>query len=144
MLVTEMMTAKLGDLGAARFVDAKLSAGPMSAEYSPPEQVSGRLPRKTKATDVYRLGISLCELFTGEPPGLRERRLAQIRRISEDTVRTLCAEMVKEDPHKRISAAYALSALCRVRETVKYKECRTKRMVKGGAEGVVTLTYTTW
>ena len=144
MLVTEMMTAKLGDLGAARFVDAKLSAGRMSAEYSPPEQISGRLWHKTKETDVYRMGISLCELFTGEPPGLRERRLEQIRRIDEDTVRTLCAEMVKDDSNKRESAAYALSALCRIRETVKYKECRTKRMVKGGAEGVVTLTDTAW
>ena len=67
---------------------------------------------------------------------------ADSHRSGEDTVRTLCAEMVKEDPNKRETATYALTALCRIRENVKYRECCTKRMVKGGAGGVVPLADT--
>ena len=72
MLVTPVMSAKLGDLGAARFSNVSFSVGPMSAEYVAPERFQG-CPNSFSA-DVFSMGITLCELFTGEEPVPAARR----------------------------------------------------------------------
>ena len=133
------MRAKLGDLGAARFSDASLTVGLVSPQYSATERIDGRSAQKTKETDVYSMGVSICELFTGIPPN-RPDRLDQVQVIRHRDFRYLCMQMVSDDINRRPSAAGALTAIGRIRETDDYKVCRPRRMVKGKADGAEDIT----
>ena len=62
------MRAKLGDLGAARFQDASLSVGLLSPQYTPPERFDVPTSPKSTKTDMYSIGVTICELFTAVPP----------------------------------------------------------------------------
>ena len=141
ILVTTTMKAKLGDLGAARFSDVTLTVGLVSPLYTAPERMDGRSGTKSKETDVYSMGVSVCELFTGIPPN-RQDRLNQIQLIRERDVRYLCMKMVSDDPTKRPSAAEALTAIGLLRELDDYKKCPLRRMVKGKLDGVKEVTFT--
>ena len=72
------MRAKIGDLGAAHFTDGSLSVGPMNTLYVAPERLANNaLPNRQQA-DVYSMGVSLGELFTGYQ-GTRENITRQLR-----------------------------------------------------------------
>ena len=73
ILVTAAMRAKLGDLGTARFQDSSLSAGLLSPEYTAKERFDAPALPKSKETDMYSLGVTLCELFTAVTPDHRKR-----------------------------------------------------------------------
>ena len=135
------MRAKLGDLGAARFSDASLTVGLVSPQYTATERMDGRSARKSKETDVYSMGVTICELFTGVPPN-RDDRLDQVQLVRERNVRYLCKRMVSDDPEKRPSAAEALADIGRIRETSDYKERPPRRMVKGKLDGVENVAFT--
>lgn len=74
ILVTTEGTAKLLDFGIAKLLDSEPVAGgytqtgmqPFTPNYASPEQVRGE--RITTSSDVYSLGIVLCELLSGHPP----------------------------------------------------------------------------
>ncbi len=78
ILIASDGAPKLLDFGIAKLLDD--SAGgttattvrPMTPEYASPEQVRGM--RLTTSTDVYALGIVLCELLSGHRPYRVERR----------------------------------------------------------------------
>ena len=137
-----MMKAKLGDLGAARFSDASLSAGLLSPDYTAPERTDGRATQKNKETDVYSMGVTVCELFTAVTP-LPAKREDQMHLIRLRSVRSVCMKMVSDDPRARPSAGEALTAIDRVRVIDEYKDCLPKRMVKGKVDGLrdVTLVH---
>ena len=140
ILVTTTMKAKLGDLGAARFSDASLTVGKVSPGYTAPERMDGRSSTKSKETDVYSMGVSVCELFTEVFPD-RLDRPNQIQLIKNRKVRHLCMKMVSDDPTKRPSAAEALTAVGLLRELDNYKKCPPRRMVKGKLDGVKEVTF---
>lgn len=121
ILVDSVMRAKLGDLGASRFHYASLTVGPVSPEYTATERIDGRSARKTKETDIYSMGVSVCELFTGLPPN-RAIRLHQVQQISQRDVRFLCRRMVSDNQRLRPSVADALTAIGRIRETHEYNQ----------------------
>lgn len=139
------MRAKLGDLGAARFRDASLSVGLVSPEYMAPERMDVRAAPKSRETDVYSMGVSLCEMFTFVPPN-PSIRLDQVQLIAHRQVRLLCARMVADDPGRRLSATEVGTAIGSLRETEEYNACPPRRMVKGKLDGVekVTLTDRMW
>ena len=134
------MNAKLGDLGAARFSDASLSVGLVSPNYTAVERIDGRSGQKSKETDVYSMGVSICELFTCLTPN-RARRRDQIHAVQQRSVRFLCMRMVSDDPKRRPSAEDALTAISLIRETEEYKDCPPRRMVKDSLEGVEDITF---
>ena len=135
------MRAKLGDLGSARFSDASLTVGLVSPEYTATERMDGQSAQKSNETDVYSMGVTMCELFTGVPPH-RDDRLDQIQFVRQRDVRFLCMKMVSDEPSKRPSAANALTAIDRIRITHEYKACPPRRMVKGMFDGVENITLT--
>ena len=145
ILVTAVMRAKLGDLGAARFSDASLSLGPLSPEYIASERLDGRAAHKSMETDIYSMGVTICELFTATAP-LRAEREDQMHLIQQRSVRYVCMQMVSNDPCARPSAGGALEVIDRVSATKEYKDCPPRRMVKGKMDGAsdVTLVRHMW
>ncbi|XP_062507041.1 probable serine/threonine-protein kinase DDB_G0281745 [Corticium candelabrum] len=145
ILVTATMRAKLGDLGAARFQDAKLSAGLLSPEYTATERFDAPALPKSKETDMYSLGVTLCELFTAVTPD-RRKRMDQVLLVRQLNVRSLCKHLMRDNPATRPTAAEARRIISRIRDTDKYTACPPKRMVKGVMDGVahVTLVHPNW
>lgn len=71
VMVTEAGAVKLLDFGIARTLDADdgetlTQSTLMTPRYAAPEQVRGE--RATTATDIYSLGVMLCELLSGSSP----------------------------------------------------------------------------
>lgn len=132
-----MMEAKLGDFGAARLRDAGLSVGPMSPPYTAPERLEIGSPRKSKETDMYSTGVSICQLFTGAPPeDKHEKRVLQIQDIGNEEVKSLCNQLLQNDPQRRPNATKALTVIGDLRKTEGYKKCPPRRIVKGKPDGV--------
>ena len=145
ILVTATMRAKLGDLGAARFQDASLSAGLLSLEYTAKERLDAPALPKRKETDMYSLGVTLCELFTAVTPD-RRKRMDQVLLVRQLNVRSLCKHLMRDDPATRPTAAEARRIISCIRDTDEYTACPPKRMVKGKMDGVadVTLVHPNW
>jgi hypothetical protein len=145
ILMTSVMSAKLADLGAARFTDSSLSVGPMSPSYVAPERLADRTLPNSKAADVYSMGITLCELFTGyqvDP----EDRPRQLGSIGQKNLCLMCTKMVYENAEKRVTAREALERNDELLRTEEYNSCAPRRMVKGIMDGVemVTLSDRPW
>ena len=133
------MQAKLGDLGAARFTDASLSVGPLSPSYVAPERLADRTLPNSKEADVYSMGVSLGELFTGNQMDRQDRPL-QLRSVRQRDLRLVCVKMACEDGSERMIASEALTVNDRVVKTEEYSRCGPRRMVKGVVDGVAQVT----
>ena len=139
------MRAKLGDLGAARFTDGLLSVGPMSSLYVAPERLADCTLPNRKEADVYSMGVSLGELFTGAQID-REDRPEKLRSVCQGDLRLLCVKMACENAGERMMASEALTVNDRVLKTEDYSKCGPRRMVRGVVDGVdkVTLCDKPW
>jgi serine/threonine protein kinase len=139
ILMTSVMRAKLGDLGAARFTDGSLSVGPMSPLYVAPERLADRTLPNSKEADVYSMGISLGELFTGNQMD-REDRPRQLRVVRQRNLRLVCVCMACDNVRNRMMASEVLAVNDRVFKTEDYDRCPPRRMVRGLADGVDKFT----
>lgn len=135
------MRAKLGDLGAARYDNASLSVGLVSPQYTAPERLDSRSAGKSKKTDVYSMGVSVCELYSGEPAS-RDSRQDHILLVQQRDVRFVCMQMVADNSDRRPWAGEALAAIERVGGTEEYKDCPPRRMVRGLQDGVQSISLT--
>ena len=101
VLVTRDMKAKVGDLGAAHIVESSLSVGPLSLDYVSPERMprdDGTAIRNTLRSDVYSLGVSLIEIFTGARPIPEERQTQLLTLEARHRLFVLCSEMIDHGP----------------------------------------------
>ena len=139
------MRAKLGDLRAARFTDGSLSVDPMSPLYVSPERLADRILPNSKEADVYSMGVSLGELFTGDQMD-REDRPRQLCSVRQRDLHLVCVKMACEIVGERMMASVALTVNDRVVKTEDYSRCGPRRMVRGVADGVdkVTLCDKLW
>ena len=148
ILISKTMQAKIGDLGSCRFSNESLSVGPLSPQYIAPERVvEGRAaaPSNTTEADMYSLGVTFVELFTGVATE-RKLRERQFRAVPYVPLQDICYAMAEENPRDRISAAAALMQVNAVKQNDEYTSCPPKRMVKGKKykEDKVTLVEMPW
>ena len=138
VLVTRDMKVKVADLGAAHLVESSKSAGPLSRQYLAPERMPPTLGHSSLPSDVYSLGVSLIEIFTGvDPyPEERNRQLSQIS--NRRPLHRICFRMISDQEKiaERPTSAECLAILIReVEELARSGVPAIKRMVKGKFKG---------
>ena len=138
VLVTLTMEAKIGDLGAARLATStSVSVGQLSRPYIAPERMveSGGNPvHNSVQADIYSLGVTLLELFTGLGADPDERE-EQLSRLSHPRLLAVTSKLLPHNPQERIKSEVALKMLLSAKEDRSYKESPPKRMVKGIRSG---------
>ena len=137
VMITRDMVAKVGDLGASHMINNSTSLGALSLEYCAPEKFpcsDGRSARSTRESDVYSLGVTLTELFTGLSPIPTERR-SQIRKIKDPDLLDMCLQMTRNRPAERPTAEMAFTILITQKSTDSYKSTAGRRTVRGNLEG---------
>ena len=135
VLVTRDMKVKVADLGAAHLVESSKSAGPLSPQYLAPERMPPTLARSSLPSDVYSLGVSLIEIFTGVGP-IREQRNGQLMPLrNRRRLHVICSRMIFGE-RERPRSAECLDVLIREMEELAENGLPTiKRMVKSQFEG---------
>ena len=128
-------TPKILDFGVARLTDSDLAVTTMSTSvgqvlgtlaYMSPEQVRGDVGSVDTRSDVYSLGVILCELMTGVLPyAIRGKPLAEAARIisaDEPTlaganartlrgdIETIILRALEKEPERRYQSAAELAA----------------------------------
>ena len=138
VLVTRDMKVKVADLGAAHLVESSKSAGPLSRQYLAPERMPPTSARSSLPSDVYSLGVSLIEIFTGVGPIPEERNGQLTQMIYRRRLHRICSRMISDEDKiaDRPTSAECLAVLIREQEEVVGNGfLAIKRMVKGQFEG---------
>ncbi|XP_065845693.1 uncharacterized protein [Oscarella lobularis] len=114
ILVTKDMKGKVGDLGTAHLIESSLSAGPVSEQYLAPERKrppEGTATLSTLPSDVYSVGVSLIEIFTGKKPASQLRRTQLDALANRPNLFKLCSSLIDCYPVNRPSAQECFDAL---------------------------------
>ena len=148
VLITATMVAKVSGVGTWRVLGSSLPPGPYTFSYLPPERLpsqSSVVPRTTVEADLYGLGVTLLEIFSGQPASRREREI-QLLEVSVDNLRQLCVFLTEENPQSRMSSRDSKAVLEHVRDEPNYQQCPSKRLVKGKSHGgsFITLVDSPW
>ena len=135
VLATRDMKVKVADLGAAHLVESSKSAGPLSPQYLAPERMPPASGRSSLPSDVYSLGVSLIEIFTGVGP-IPEQRNSQLMPLrNRRPLHVICLRMICNE-RERPTSAECLAVLIREMEQLAQNGIpATKRLVKGQFEG---------
>ena len=135
VLVTRDMKVKVADLGAAHLVESSKSAGPLSPQYLAPERMPPASGRSSLPSDVYSLGVSLIEIFTGVGAIPEERNGQLMPMRNRSRLHVICSRMISNE-RERPTSAECLDVLIREIEELARSGIHTiKRMVKGKFEG---------
>ena len=134
VLVTMDMRAKVADLGSAHLLDSSRSSGPMSALYVAPERLPPTGERSSLSSDVYSLGVSLIEIFTGVGPIPAERSCQLSRIMNRAKLHAICLRMTagRDRVRDRPSSGESLQVIRReIAELQSAGFLLKKRLVKG-------------
>ncbi|XP_065842006.1 uncharacterized protein [Oscarella lobularis] len=135
VLVTRDMKVKVADLGAAHLVESSKSAGPLSPKYVAPERMPPASGRSSLPSDVYSLGVSLIEIFTGVGPIPEERNGQLLPMRNRRRLHVICSRMISNE-RERPTSAECLAVLIReIEELARSGIPAIKRMVKGKFKG---------
>jgi hypothetical protein len=138
VMITSTMVAKVGDLGASHVIDSTHSMGALSPEYVAPERqpgADGMSSRSSCQSDIYSLGVTLIELFTGLVPVPSDRK-NQLLCINNEDLQEMCKRMIRDKPGDRLPAEECQGILMRQKTTSDlYKMLPGKRIVRGNLEG---------
>eukprot|EP00118_Oscarella_pearsei_P027145 m.1030 g.1030 ORF g.1030 m.1030 type:complete len:846 (+) comp5531_c0_seq1:55-2592(+) len=153
VLISTLMEAKIGDLGASHFLSASLSVGPLSTEYLAPERspvangsVTCAGSHNSIAADIYSLGVTLGELFSG-CVALQSMRNSQMQQIEHVMLKDVCLQLTTDRPECRPDAYEGLQLVEKVQGSEEYRACPPKRLVRGkkhGKDPDVVLTDNLW
>ena len=137
VLVTRDMRVKVADLGSAHLLDSSRSTGPMSPQYVAPERLSPIPARSSLSTDVYSLGVSLIEIFTGLVliPDERNGQLSRLLEVNRIQVHGICARMISGQDSRPQSSECLEALTGEVAELLSLGTPAMKRLVKGTFEG---------
>ncbi|XP_065841317.1 uncharacterized protein [Oscarella lobularis] len=140
VLLTRDMRVKVADLGAAHLLDSSKSAGPLSPNYLAPERMAPTSAHSSLPSDVYSLGVSLIEIFTGVGPIPEERSGQLSDLVNRAQLHQICSRMIsgEERIERRPTSGECLTALRReIAEVLRLGIPPMKRLVKGkfGGEG---------
>ena len=139
VLVTRDMKAKVGDLGATHVIESSLSVGPLSPDYLASERKprDGTAISNTLPSDVYSLGVSLIEIFTGARPIPEERQTQLGALANRPKLFLLCSRMIDDEADNRPSSQHCFDTLRGEIECVLSTQgyFTVKRLVKGLFEG---------
>eukprot|EP00118_Oscarella_pearsei_P026144 m.309487 g.309487 ORF g.309487 m.309487 type:complete len:585 (+) comp46630_c0_seq1:75-1829(+) len=136
ILVTRGMVAKIGDLGAVHAIGASTSAGILSIHYIAPERF-GSLGKSSIESDIYSLGVTLVELFSGEAAS-KDQRFSQIGLIADTDLQEICLQTIDEtSPENRLPASNLLTLIQDQKGKQKYGLCPSRRMVIGKVESSI-------
>ena len=140
VLVTRDMRVKVADLGAAHLLDSSKSAGPLSPNYLAPERMAPTSGHSSLPSDVYSLGVSLVEIFTGVGPIPEERSGQLSDLVNRAQLHEICSRMIagEDRVERRPTSGECLTALRReIAELLRLGIPPVKRLVKGkfGGEG---------
>lgn len=119
---------KVANFLAAHLLGSSKSNGILSPHYYAPEQMPPTSARSSLPTDVYSLGKSLIEIFTGSVP-FPDDRLNLI--VNRHRLYEICSRMIsgEERVGDRPTSAECLDVLTR---EIKYVDFpRAKRMAEG-------------
>ena len=134
-LVTKDMRVKVADLGPAHLLDSSKSAGPLSPNYLAPERMASTSARCSLPTDVYSLGVSIIEIFTGLAPIPDERKGQLSCLVNRAQLHEICSRMIASQ-ERRPASGECLTALEReLAELPRLGIQPVKRLVKGKFEG---------
>ena len=135
----------MDDLVATRLIESSLSVGPLSPSYAAPERAprpDGTAASSTLSSDVYSLGVSLIEIFTGETPVPEMRRTQLDALTSRPNLLRLCSDLIGRDgdPTSRISSQSCFETLKtnfdeHESQLSAHEIITAKRLVKGVFEG---------
>ena len=133
--MTRDMKVKIADLGAAHLVESSKSAGPLSPQYLAPERMPPASGRSSLPSDVYSLGVSLIEIFTGvgHIPEERNGQLMPMR--NRRRLHVICSRMISNERERPTSAECLAFLMREVEELAQSGVPVIKRMVKGKFEG---------
>ena len=131
------MKAKIGELGIA-CLSRVLHTNNGSSQYTAPETAENQ--DFTPESDVFSMGVVLCELFTGKHAVQVHGVQALIESVDVSDLQTVCDRMVCLNPSERLPAVDTLKMVNPVALMMEYSKCPPKRLVKGLLEGSERLT----
>ena len=138
VLVTRDMKAKVSDLGAAHLLGSSESTGPLSPNYVAPERKAPTSGRSSLPSDVYSLGVTLIEIFTGVAPVPEERSSQLSRMMNRARLHMVCSRMIAGEANigNRPTSGQCLTILKNeIDDCIGHGSRPIKRLVKGKFEG---------
>ena len=137
VLVTRDMRVKVADLGSAHLLDSSLSTGPMSPQYVAPERLQPMPAHSSLSTDVYSLGVSLIEIFTGLAPIPDERngQLSRLLEVNRVQLHKICVRMIGGQDGRPQSSECLDALTGEIAELLSLGTPPMKRLVKGTFDG---------